>query len=621
MPSLSELLRRQISPSIPKPVRASLAARLGYTDVAVEGQATPPSRHVRPSVGKSSDLDRILALPVRKESTLLDFSFLQKANEACQCSEMRRPCAKALLPIQAQALTEAATLNGMVGAIGVGHGKELICELLPLVMRDCKTAILLISPDMRESLRLDWDYYGQHWHQPNLVGGSVFVKGRPRLKVIAYSELSHEKFTAALQQWKPDLIIANEAHSICGLGSVRTRRVLSYCAEHPECRFIPLSGTLTTRSLKDYGHLCSLALGEGSPLPNDQATLEDWAQAIDPPKDGGKLPALMGSLVKFCRPGESIRAAFKRRRAATPGMIDTSESAIPNALNVHLRTLNVPEKVQKVLTSVRRTATRPDGEEFTEAWQISKCLKEIAAGFYYRWIYPRGELPELIDQWFKARQAWNREVRELLQYPKLHLDSPKLAARAAIRAALGQTGTPERPVWHSQTFEAWRAIRKQVEPEVEGVWIDDWLAQDAAQWSRSNNGIIWYSNRVLGIRIAELAGVPRYGGGAEASVLILREKGYRSIVASMKAHHKNKNLQMFSRNLVTQQPPDAAMWEQLLGRTHRRGQLADTVEVELYLHTPELRTAFEKAEELARYVGETTPNPQKLSYAAYSFAR
>src|SRR6266849_1384248 len=146
MPNLSELLRRQTNPSIPKPVRASLAARLGYTDVAVEGQATPPSRHGRPSVGKSADLDRILALPIRKEVSLLDFSFLQKANEACRCAEMRRPCARALLPIQAQALTEAATLNGMVGAIGVGHGKELICELLPLVMRDCKTAILLISP-------------------------------------------------------------------------------------------------------------------------------------------------------------------------------------------------------------------------------------------------------------------------------------------------------------------------------------------------------------------------------------------------------------------------------------------------------------------------------------------
>lgn len=599
----------------------SLSARLGFTDKAVPGQVIPQNKLRRPTVQDSGDLERILNLPSRETIELLDFSWLKKRTTTCRCKDMGRPCCSELLPIQHQALSEAARVGGLYASVGVGHGKELVFELLPLVMEGVKTAVLFIGPEMRESFRADWEYYGQHWVQPNLVGGSVFVPGLPRLKVIAYSELSHEKSTAAMRSWDPDLVMGNEAHNLACLTSVRTRRVIDFGASKPDAKFVWGSGTLSVRSIRDSAHLAALALGEGSPFPIDEDVLSEWAAAIDP-EGGGKLPALMGALKKLCRPGETAREAFKRRRRTTPGVIDTSEQSIPNALVMHKRDPPpVPDAVRTMLEQVRKTSCRPDGEEFTEEIQTARCLHQLAAGFYYKWIYPNGEPEDLIRAWFSARQAWNREVRDLLLRPRPYLDSPALAMRAALRGELGVESTPEKPVWKSRTFPAWKEVHKLVRPVQKAEWISDWLARDAVKWAEEKPGIVWYASRTFGAKVEELAegALKRYGGGSQANEEILKETGKRSILVSMKAYSKNFNLQAFNRNLVTQAWPDAAMWEQGLGRTHRRGQMADEVHNWLYLHTPELRRSFEHARNLAKFVEETSPNRMKLCRATYTW--
>lgn len=567
----------------------------------------------RPVVTGSKDLERILTLPRRIDVELHDFSHLKKPKKACLCASYHRECPIDLLPIQAQGLSEAMDEQGLVGAIGVGHGKELLCQLLPLVMPNCKMAILFIPADMRESFALDWHFYGQHWRQPNLIGGSSYTPGIPRLKVVAYSTLSREKFTAELAKWQPDLIIANEGHNLCGLGSVRTGRVVNYCADHPECRFVVVSGTLTKRALKDYAHLSSMALGEGSPLPTNENTLKEWGFALD--ADQKKLTALPGALLTFCKPGEHVREGFQRRLRETKGVIVTTENAIGTSLSLHERRISqVPESILKTLDAVRLTGTRPDGEEMIEASDVQRCLREIASGFYYHWIFPHKEPANLIDEWFRIRQLWHREVRDLLKNPKPYLDSPLLAIRAAIRHEHGYEG--DLPTWQSEYWRPWKNIRKQVYHETEAVWIDSYLASDAAVFAKNTSSLIWYTNQAFGEKVRELSGLVQYGGGPEASREILRETGERSVLASMKAHGQGKNLQMFSKNLICECPPDAALWEQLIGRTHRRGQLADEVQVYLYRHTDEVRKAFDKAEDLAMYVQQTTGNKAKILYAS-----
>jgi hypothetical protein len=61
---------------------------------------------------------------------------------------------------------------------------------------------------------------------------------------------------------------------------------------------------------------------------------------------------------------------------------------------------------------------------------------------------------------------------------------------------------------------------------------------------------------------------------------------------------------------------DAGAWEQLIGRTHRQGQLADEVEVYVFAHGA-FADALETARERAKYIENTTGNTQKLLLASW----
>lgn len=69
---------------------------------------------------------------------------------------------------------------------------------------------------------------------------------------------------------------------------------------------------------------------------------------------------------------------------------------------------------------------------------------------------------------------------------------------------------------------------------------------------------------------------------------------------------------MFSTNLVTSCPPSAYTVEQLFGRTHRDGQEADTVTVDILLGCREHHDAFYRAVDGARAAADTLGHDQKL---------
>ena len=95
----------------------------------------------QPPVGDSEELQRVLALPRRARPTpeqsrrIVEVMTRRFAieNNNCRCAELRPavedPCIKTLRPIQAWALLEMMHVGGMVGPIGVGHGKTLMFVL------------------------------------------------------------------------------------------------------------------------------------------------------------------------------------------------------------------------------------------------------------------------------------------------------------------------------------------------------------------------------------------------------------------------------------------------------------------------------------------------------------
>ncbi len=593
-------------------------------------------------VGHSRDLARVMELPRRPRP--VDFSALRaqfehlKVKGPCECqSRFNLRCASELLDTQAWALAEIRDKGGLLGPISVGDGKTLIDLLAAMVIPDCRVAVLLIPPQLRnQMLAMDWKFYGQHWKLPNLGSGTWFDKARPTLHILAYSELSSARNSDVLARVRPDLIIADEAHMLRNAGTARTKRFKRYFSDRPDTRFCCWSGTLTTKSLKDYAHLSALALKEGSPTPLHWPTVEEWAGAIDP----SDFPIGIGALRGLCEAGEHVRAGFRRRLEQTSGVVASPATMSCTASLVFSeRKTEAPKAIQEAIANLMNTWQRPDGEELITGLDMHRCAKELSSGFYYHWIWPRNETKEVRAHWMGVRREWHREMREKLKQSKEYMDSPLLLVRAAIRWHDGYVhikrdangkeierqripphtrGSPE-PVWDSGVWPEWLKARDSAKPETEGVWIDDWLARDCAVWCRETVGICWYEHELFGRRVAELSDRPLYGPGPEARARIIGERGTRSIVASMRSHGTGKNLQAFSRNLFGNMFSDAAIGEQVLGRTHRQGQLADEVTAEVYRHTPVVIEALNRARMLARYIEDTMGGSQKLLRATYTF--
>lgn len=652
--------------------RAPLLERIGLTEKAVDPRDLLLERTKawgKSAVGESEDLTRIAALPRRPRPTdeeqetmaAVMTALLRRDNPDCRCKELKpdEPCITDLLPIQGWYLYEASQVGGAIGFIVVGGGKTGIDILLPMVVPKCTRALLLVPPSLRSQFALDYERWSQHFKTPNLAGGrSSFYPGRPVLDVLAYSELSNPSCATWFQANRPEVVIGDEAQALKDKESVRTDRFLRFSLEAEDAggiRFFPHSGSMTTDELDDYGHLIALALRENSPVPIALATLREWAGAINPPKKGGGAP--MGALRVLCEPGETVRQGFARRLVETRGVITTADHVLPNKLHLIERDPGpLPKAVRDAMLLVRSEKRRPDGEELVELLERVTALQQLAYGFYYRWRYPAGHVlredgtPEeddakraiIVDDWFLRRQSWNRELRARLEYRTDLLDSPGLLEEAAERARTGYVG--ELPVWHARSWAAWREMKDRVNPVPEAVWIDDFLVRDAAAWAREAPGVVWYRHGAFGQAVAKVTGFPRYGSGAappanlnptpamlERRAALIRvgqweggdiadnwlktEDGSRSIVCSLRAHYRGKNMQAWWRALIANVPASGEWWEQVVGRHHRRHQKAPVVEVHVYRHTPEVRQSLDDAREAAKYVFETTRKMEKLIFA------
>ncbi len=655
----------------------SLVAKPGFAPRAWQS-AAPEAAYKTSGVAvmPSGDLTRIAALPRRPRPSddqaklltsrvpdlmgpVIDgIQSLRRHNANCKCAALfeeygmvdengkPRPCITDLRMIQSWALLEMRTVGGLLGLIGVGHGKTFLDLLAPWAVPNCKTALLVVPPKLIKQLDRDYLFLNEHFHLPAITfhskkGTSRAIPGRPCLHVLPYSILNRPEATSYIEQRiRPDLIIADEVHKLKNSNTATTGRVLRYFHAHPECRFVGWSGSMTNKSIRDYAHLAALALRHGSPLPIVPDTVDDWARAIDPitakDKNGEyRDPAPPGALSVFFdreHPGEHIRSAFKRRLCETPGVITTTSAAVGVALRVLDRTPPpIPTKatlheksVAQALSDLRGKWLRPDGLVYPDAMQRAAGALQLSCGFHYRWKFPlvkgKPQDPSLIEEWMFVRKMWNAEVRKAIKSRKEHFDSERLARNAAERAWGDRPLSDKKlPVWQSVSYRDWRDIEHKVVHETEAIWIDDWLARDAAEWCMTHRGIMWYAMSAFGQRVAELSGCNMHGGGADADKLIMAEDGKRSIVASIESHGTGRDgLQYkYHDQLIGNFPGSNEKCEQLLGRLHRDGQVHD-VNAEFYRHTPELSRGVNNALICAGYVEETTPGEQKLLRAGLS---
>jgi len=518
----------------------------------------------------------------------------------------------ALRPVQLEALAELRRAGGLLGAIGVGHGKTLIGLLAPTVLEPApERPVYLLPPGL----------VGVVLAEAARFGGAFDI--RPDLTILPYSLLSHPAWRGVLEELRPDLIIADEAHALRNLRSTRTRRVLRYLAEHDECRFVALSGTLTTRSIKDLAHLAEAALGDGAPLPRHGSDLERWAAVLD--ADGqpsyhdieAVLPLVKAFADKTRRPQgpytsrPRVRGAFRRRLQQTAGVVLTDDSSTGCSLVVR-RVLEPqpPEELLELAEQVDADGATPDGERvFATDEEAAACKRRLILGYHYSWDWC-GVAERDRERWLQARSSYFAGLRGVLDLDLPGLDSPALVEREALRPILGLEPKQHIPGWFVDRCRVWRNTRNIADPKTVVHWHSTYLVDDAVAWldSQTEPAILWYRDRAFGEALAA-AGVDVRGEGDQPPATP------GPVALSIAAQGQGHNLQAWRVQRVVGCPSGGARWEQLLGRTHRAGQLADVVVCDVYQHHELERRALARALRDARYVEESTGQRQKLRLA------
>jgi len=521
-------------------------------------------------VQHSAELERIIRLP-RRVWTPAD---LERLVAEMSAAHRTTHGTQTLRPLQAQALAEAVCWKGATVWIPVGGGKTLVSGLLPRMFRDVKRPLILVPSALVRKTEEELQAYRKDWVLPGL------------LKVKGYQALSRVEQADFLDAYCPDLIVADEADFLKNESAAVTRRVRRYRRAHPECVFVPMSGTPWDRSILEIAHLTFDALPRTNPLPATRLAADEWSRALDSDVAENRRLA-PGALQAFARPDEEVRSAFQRRFYETPGVIMSLDPPLAIPLEIRSHVVPTDSAQDQAFAQLRKTWKTPDGIDVEDGVAMWRHTREIATGFYSVWD------PRAPTDWREARSAWARECREVLATNRRQLDS-ELQLCNAIDA---------HPEWYPLAgilLNAWREIAPTFKPNPVPVWISDRTLEWVAEWAAKSPGLIWTDRPAVGERLAAKFGIPYYGEmginaatGRYVEAHLAREG---SIVLSRPANDTGRNLQyQWSRNLVIDVMPSGRKWEQCIGRSHRPGQEAERVTFDLLVGCVEDATAFDKA--------------------------
>lgn len=518
------------------------------------------------SVPASPETDRIARLPRRVWSDA-DAEVLARA----MTRELKTPGGDmSLRPVQAVALYEALERGGAFLPLGCGLGKTLISLLAPVVL-EARRPLLLLPAALLEKTDYERATLARHWRIPT------------NLQTMSYEILGQVSCAEKLTYIRPDMLIADECHKLKGHRAARTRRVARYMRENPDTKVVAMSGTIMKSSLKDFGHLLRWCLKGGAPIPEGDDELGLWADALDEMSNplARVKPGAIFDLGARPAGGDALSAArqiFQARLLETPGVVSAGDAeGVGASLYVNAVEYDVAPITNTHIQKLREEWETPDCWAFSEALLLRQHALSLALGFHSIWD------PRPPQEWLAARREWATFVRETLQHSRT-LDSELQVTNACDRGDL-----------FSPALADWRAIKDTFTVNPKAVWHDDSALETCAGWLKRNTGIVWTNHVFFAKALAKRTGVAYYGadGLTAAGDSIVHVTGENSIIASIASSGTGRNLQMFSKNLVTAPPPGAMGMEQLIARTHRTGQRADEVTVDILLGCKEHFDAFQ----------------------------
>lgn len=534
-------------------------------------------------------------------------------------------CGRSLNATQSASLATIEREGGLFGPIGVGHGKTAIVCLAGTAYR-ADFVIALTKRKLIAPLVATYEALRRH------------CKLAPLLPM-TYGELSHANSTGKLDALAKRygggrlLVVADEVHCLADPKSTRTKRFLRLFDAAPSAGFVGVSGTIADHSIKQFAHLAETALRVKSPVPRPTTAPEAvaaWSSCLDP--DGKPTPkdwAALGPLFDLC--GERVehngraiggqyvlagkartawaRRAFFKRLSSAPGVVCTTDSSVGTSLVV--RTLSTPEpppEVAELLTVLERDGVDPRGDAMPSSDDLWRVARHLSAGFFMAWVWPEGRKDE---EWIDARRTWHKAIRaELEEDARPGYDSPFLVTTETIRKAA--RGEVDHVV---KAWRGWEAVKDRPAPPSVIRWVDTYLVEHAAARALASKVpvIVWYESQAVEAALRAL-GLDVYGRGRT----IPEDPPGKTIAASWRVHAEGANLQRaWAKNLIVECPANGKIAEQLIGRTHRQGQRADEVEVEIYTHTAAFKHALKQAQRRADFAEDSLGNRQKLNIATY----
>ena len=541
------------------------------------------------SVDNTAEVRRIASLPRRvwseEEGIRLAASLTRELKKSRGTMALR--------PVQAIALYEAMENGGGLYPIRVGGGKSLLSLLLGLIL-EARWPILILPAALIEKTVGDRRRLSEHWHLPT------------NLEMISYEMLGRVQSSKYFEYRSPDLIIADEAHRAKNRRAGVTRRLIRYMREAPTTKFCGMSGTIMKQSIHDFAHILRWALKDKAPIPHGDEEVSAWAEAIDEKVNplARRRPGALLTLGPRPPGVDDLTAArriFQSRLLETPGVVASSRTdGVTCSLRVSALEYQPAPVTEQHFRHVRGSWSTPDGWNFSEAIELRRYLRELATGFHGVWD------PRPPSEWRAARKAWASFVRETLGHSR-SLDTELQVANAVDAGHLHDEGV----------LAAWREEKPTFTIQPKPLWHDRAALLAAEAWMKREKGIVWTESVFFAKSLAQMTGAAYYGahGQTEAGESITHVKPGRAIIASVAANSTGQNLQMFSSNLIISCPSGPATMEQLIGRTHRDGQEADEVSVDILLGCVEHYEAFTRALDGAKAAADVLGHDQKLLLA------
>ena len=528
---------------------------------------------------------------------------------------------------QSAILAACMACGGAFCPVGVGHGKAGAALLAPTALQ-AKIGIILTTSGTMTQMRRTYALWRKYFRILD------------NMHILSYDQLSTEAGTTLLEtlcagyEDNDVTIVADECHKLKNPTSARTKRFLRFfdgdplegTPGHEGAHCVALSGTITSKSIRDFSHLTRIALRHMAPVPHDQHDLDAWSECLDvegTPTElhwghmrplwtfGGNKEAM--TAVPYSDRRSRIRKAFQVRLRSCPGVVATEEQAIGSSLLVHAHYLSVPEVILDAMRKAQLQGIDPAGEPLPDSIAVGRLLKQLSAGYYYVPDWPDNE-PDM--NWLFARSRWNSLVRqEIEERATTGYDSEFLvASRVAAQLERGYTGDIHIAYrrWVIERAKRWMwpdGVERPM-PPTKTIWVDKFFVDHMVKFVRSFKEpvILWYESRALQEAFRE-AGLVVRGAGEDPPDRVT------TCALSLRAHADGLNLQGWRVNVMAEVLSSGARTEQVLGRTHRPGSTFDEVEAFLPQHTPRYKQCFAQAREDARYIEDSTGNQQKLNYA------